>query len=268
MAGSATASVQSTTPPSALISVAGLVVGTDATITVRRSWAGQLAIVRAANAAPVTGASMPVVDWEAPIGVPVSYQLTVRNTSGAVTSQMATGAVTLTSTRPWISDPLAPRLSAQIGLLGDALGELGYVRAGDVLQPLGSRFPVAIAGTRMAAGGVALNIRCTTLADRDAVLGVLMSADPVCLRVPGDDPRYSMLPPLAYVTSDTVSQQPLNVAQGGTETRIVWTVQLVRAPASTIAAPVRTCADVLAEAATCGDLAAKYATCYSLLMGT
>ena len=251
--------------PSALLTVSGLTVGTDATLTVQRAWAGKLADVRSATDVPVTGDTVLATDWECPF-VPASYQVTVRKADGSVSGQASSAAVSLDVSSPWISDPLSPGVACAITLQGDALAQLDYVRAGETGQPLGAVLPVAVVGTRMAAGNVPLDVVCYTIGAATQVRTVLTTADPVCLRTPDED-KYSMLDRLVYVSAPTVSEMPINLQFGGQATRFAWSAQIVRPPTTPIAAAVRTYPDLLDEAATYGDLAALYDDYNALLLG-
>jgi hypothetical protein len=192
--------------------------------------------------------------------------VTVRKADGSVSGQASSGAVSLDVSSPWISDPLSPAVACAVTLQGDALAQLDYVRAGEIGQPLGAVEPVAVVGTRMAAGNVPLDIICYTIGATVQARTVLTTADPVCLRTPDED-QYSMLERLIYVSAPTVSEMPINLQFGGQATRISWTAQIVRAPSTPIAAPTRTYADLLTEAATYADLAALYADYNALLLG-
>lgn len=219
-----------------------------AKVTVHRLVAGTQDVVRDANQAPTSGSTTrPYVDWEVPLGEPVTYVAYAYAAGGASLGSAQSTSVTITSTETWMSDPLAPALTRAVTLIAESVQTVTHDTPGDIQNVLESGLAVAVMGTTQDASSVPLRIS-TTLAGRDPVLDILYSANPFLLRCP---PEAGFdLPPLAYLAHTSVSTE--RIAED--KVNIVMDVQAVAAPTSPVVLAARTYGDLKAEASSYGDV--------------
>lgn len=242
------------------VTVTGLSAVVESTITVWRSVAGEpRAAVRGLRGAVVVDATY-VVDYEAPLGRPVTYTLEV--TSGPTTPTTLEATVSVASTDAWLQDPLDP--STAVALATDqvdggvwfharALSRIGYASTAELVQVLGAEYPVALGGRPGAPTGVPFDVFTDSAEQCNRVRTLIGSAFPLLLRtVPAISPP---LRSLAYMRADAV-EQPVTSLMGGTLTVWELTGDLVQPPSIRILVPTWTYAQVAAMWATYADAAA------------
>ena len=125
------------------------------TVTIRRTHpSGRVWTVRQWNATPTGGAtSMQGTDFEAPLGVPVTYQATVANATetspGSATTTVTLG--TPNTDVAWLKDPRSPALNVRV--LVDRLDSQTFDGRVGVMEVIGRPTPVTIGDVREAATG-------------------------------------------------------------------------------------------------------------------
>lgn len=222
--------------PNVLLDLIGL---SGTRLSVWRSAAGRRVPVRGFKRREVVGDSYTLVDYEAPFGIPISYDIECRNDAGVLLDTIALPvSVSLDVTVPWIQDALSPSVSMAVTLGGDSLTNRSLRRDGGLVPVNGATEPIGQGGVRRVGAGIPLSFRCSGEAEEDAIVAVLNSADPLVLRTP---PGYRNMPRLAYVTT---GEWNVNVPpQGGgidAHSLITGTVDLVAAPSASVIVPVRT----------------------------
>lgn len=214
--------------------------GTVVTTTVERIAEGTRSVVRGALRELSPGGFF-VVDYEAPIGVPLQYQATGYNSAGVpVVMTPESQTVTLTAAAPlnvWIHDPLSPLTAINLTLEAASGKSLTYAMDSAVLAPMGSSYPVAVSGTRRIASSVTVSVATYTNDQADDLRSVLLSAAVLVVR-PADNNR---LPLLSYLSAAQVVEGPI---MGGVR-RWEITGDTVRPPSADIAVPVHTWEEVL-----------------------
>lgn len=243
------------------VTVEGLDTVAESVITVWRSVAGEgRAAVRGLRAATVVDATY-VVDFEAPLGRPVTYTLEV--TAGADVPTILEATVTVASDTAWLQDPLDPSTAVALAVEDDgvtgvwfhanALSRLGYASPAQLAQVLGATLPTALGGRPMAAQGVPFDVWADTIEACNRVRILIGAAFPLLLRtVPAISPP---LPVLAYLRADAV-EQPITSLMGGTATLWSLTGDLVQAPSLNLLVPTWTYEQVAALWETYADAAA------------
>ncbi|SOD72717.1 hypothetical protein SAMN05892883_2067 [Jatrophihabitans sp. GAS493] len=237
--------------------------GDAVTITVYRSWSGRKAAVRDANGAPVSGDFL-VIDYEAPLGVPVSYSCVTTDVSGIPSSESALSTPsTLSVVQAWVQDPLDPSSAMPIGMNKqqagiwfqvDSFSQLSYGLSSSVSEVIGSGLPLGIAGTRQQASAVPLQVKTRTPGLADQFRDLLAQAYPLCLRTPV---KLPVLDGLTYLDIPVITEAPVITPPSSTFT---MTVQAIQGPGLDVVVPVRTWDDVATEGATWNDIAALYST--------
>lgn len=205
------------------ITVDGLDGVGPSTVTVWRSTTGgKRRKVRGWDARIVFGSDF-TLDYEAPLGRPVTYDLQV--ISGAVIPADQTATVTLDVTTGYIQDPLLPLGSVAVSgdrdslfFKGTAFQALEYAVASSEVAVLGSDEPVALTGQRLAASGISMDM-VTKAAEQGAALRAVLRSPLVLVR---PLPNWGPLPDLIY-TVPSVVEQPIDVSWGGSNTQ--WTLR-------------------------------------------
>lgn len=205
------------------ITVDGLDGVGPSTVTVWRSTVGgKRRKVRGWDARIVFGSDF-TLDYEAPLGRPVTYDLQV--ISGAVIPADQTATVTLDVTDGYIQDPLMPLGAVAVSgdrdslfFTGTAFQALEYAVASSEVSVLGSDEPVALTGQRLAASGISFDM-ITKAAEQAAALRATLRSPLVLVR---PLPNWGPLPDLIY-TVPSVVEEPLDVSWGGSFTR--WTLR-------------------------------------------
>jgi hypothetical protein len=252
------------TPPTVRLDVSAILAGA-VTTTISRSAAGLTpAAVRGAMKVPVQGTITGVVDYEAPFGVSTVYTVTAYDSNGASlgTAQVST---LLDVDVMWISDPLAPVVSAPVrGVKSpESFGTLTYALTTAVTPTEGQELPVGLSGVRQAASSVPLTIICETQAEAGPIREVLRYAAPFLLRTPI---RWQVpLPALAYCLAAQITETLFGGLYG--RTHLSTSFDLVQAPGQTQAILPRTYATLLTEASTYGDLTTQHSTYLGVLLG-
>lgn len=196
------------------------------TVRVWREWGGQRAVVRGADSLVVLGSDV-IEDWEAPLGVPVTYRVEVL--AGPDLTGTVAATVTLESASGWLSDPLDPTMGVPVScghdsdgktvLTAQALSQWAWPDLGGVMHVMGDRIPV---GYGPGAGGptdVPLNVFTDTAEDTTRLANLLdSSAAQFCLRAL---PHWWPLPPLGYWRISR-ALMPVNAFVGGT----IWEWEL------------------------------------------
>lgn len=262
--------------PAVSVTVTGLSAVGVSTVTVWRTYGGlPREAVRGAHRWVGT-AGFQVWDYEAPIGVPATYDLDV---TGPTIPDTLTATITLVSDKAWLSDPLNPRLCVPVtcgvnhlstpgfdpnaypGLTAATLAEVHRKCDTGSVAVLGSRRPVALAGQRMAESDLPVEI--TT--DDDSYAGLLTvlleEAHPVLLRsLPC---MQHLVRGSAHLSIPDVTLRPTTYDLGGWR-RWSFTADVVRGPGIALLAPLWTYADVATSYATYAALAATGRTYLAL----
>lgn len=219
-------------------------------VTVWRTVEGRRSVVRGWRDRVVEAADYGT-DFEVALGRPTRY--TVEFGDGTVID----GGITVDSPTGWVQDPLVPASALPVSgtrtadgspyVTASAFTELAYRSRVDLLEVLGADAPVAIMGQRMTAAGVDFSMM-TTAFDQTAQLRDLLVSTPLLLV--RTHPDWGDLPALCYLAADTITEQRLTVALGGSLTRRAmglpehtqWDAQgtTVRPPALNLIAPVVT----------------------------
>lgn len=232
--------------PRVEITVTGLDAVGPSRVTVWRSTVGgKRRAVRGWKNRLVFGSDIEI-DYEAPLGREIRYDLQV--ISGAVTPLRVSATCTLDATEGLIQDPLVPSsnvpLSAFSGsglpvptLAPTAFRKLTYDMGSSQERVLGSDTPVGFAGQRMVASGVDFSTLTDSAEQGTALRNLLMTAYPVLVR---PLPEWGDLPDLLYLDVAQPSEEPLNAHMGGTLTRWTLTGDQVTPPSLSIVVPIWT----------------------------
>lgn len=227
--------------PRVAITVDGLDDAAESLITVWRSVAGeQRRPVRGLRSVNVVDATF-VVDYEAPLGRPVTYTLEV--TSGAVVPEDLEATVTLDVADAWLQDPLDPSTAVALAMEQDsgglwfhanALARLGYGSAGELVQVLGSTLPTSLGARPTAPSGVPFDVWADSVEACNRVRLLIESSAHLLLR---SVPRISPpLPSLAYVKAAAV-EVPVTSLIGGTLSMWQLTGDFVQPPSLNLLVP-------------------------------
>lgn len=139
----------SPTPPRVEIVATGMP-ATTTTVTVTRSTDTDTWPVRG-GAEALAGTGLMVVDWETPTGVPVTYQITARDSTGATVDTATATATTIPDAGPgwmWLSDPLDETSPILVHTHTGTDAHRAGGRDTTSAHPLGSRWPVPSIGPR------------------------------------------------------------------------------------------------------------------------
>jgi hypothetical protein len=240
--------------PRITITVTGLTAGSDNTVNLWRTADGERAAVRGTRGLTVNG-STAVTDYEAPLGRTVAYDLEV--TAGPDTGT-ATTTATATLTPPvdaggkptwWIQDPLVPGSAIPLAVTrGDssmpyltaaAVKALEYDSSVSIIPVLGSAYPVAIGGQRLAAANVDFSMFTNTAQATTDLRDLLAQAATILVRPPNTG-REAGVPGLFYAAVPKAVEQPVTIAFGGSLTKWQLTGAGVAAPTASILVPIWT----------------------------
>jgi hypothetical protein len=152
-----------------------------------RGWSGDL------SSQPITGDVAVATDYEAPLGVPVQWRVTVKNPSGFGSLSFVSDPVTLDAeiTDVWLKDPGLPQRNVKLTVATPMPTWSRPARQG-MNQVRGASLPIVISDVR---GGKAgdLTVVTETDADRDSLWWVLDSGGPLLLQWPpgwGEEDMY------------------------------------------------------------------------------
>lgn len=213
------------------ITVTGLSSAGPSRVTLWRSTAGgQRRTVRGWKRRQVYGSDY-AIDYEAPLGRPVRYDLVVD--VGAVVPATVTGTITLDAQTGFIQDPLLPLSAVSISghrgeattVVAPALRALTYAVETQTVAILGAREPVALTGTRLAASGIDFSMVTRAAEEGTALRGLLVAGLVLVRPLPG----WGDLPDLIY-TVPQVKEQQMDTSTGGAWIRWSLTGDQVRPP--------------------------------------
>lgn len=211
----------------------------------------------------VTSDLLVVEDHEAPLNVPIAYQVEIYNSSGGIASTRSSDAVTLTladANECWLKDPSNPQRNLRVVVAKAPDWQRPVEQSSFVVR--GRRNKVVLSGVRQGLEG---DLQIWTRSDEERrALHLLLDSGNTLLwqAAPGmgvDD---------MYVTVAQITEGRV----GGTamEPWRAWTLPLTESDmpmtAGVNGAAGRTWQDVVTEFATCADLLPVYATCEDLLL--
>lgn len=261
----------STAPPTPHVDVVVTAIPAGAaTITVTSTASGERTIVRGGSAQKLGGAtSFAITDYAAPFGVPITYTATTYSAAGAVTSSEQVTTAPIDINVGWISDPLAPGVSAAVPWFDDASFGFTYARGGGAVPIAGTSLPVAVTDIRQAASDIPLGLIALESLQAFALRTVLLSADPFLLRLP---PAWGLpLPGAVYLTADGIGEAVIPKSLAGQPvvdvTLFSMTASRVAPQVANVIVPPRTYQTVLNEAGTYSNLLALRPTYLNVLTG-
>lgn len=177
--------------PNVTVSFTSLPTSASATtITVWRVADGITEQVRNANGTVITGqTTFVVVDYEAPIGIPVVYYASM-TIAGVAQGNGPTATTTINDSRFWISDPLNPANSLAIQTGGYGVATLGLHTFETVQRSykynrsmvIGQQRPVMQFYGQKGIEGAQFEVY--TYGDTDNSMDNLLSVSPILIRVP------------------------------------------------------------------------------------
>ena len=217
------------------VTITGLGTASASVVSVWRVADGERNPVRGARRTSMTDSSY-VVDFDAPLGRPVSYEVEViSGPSGA--SRVTSSAVTVNALTGWLMDPLVPQ--SAVPVVGDAtdetylrsqaLSELAYQADVQVFNIMGSSKPLALFGQRMAERGLDTSLS-TRSAEQNARLENLLKSSAQLLFRPLPGWGTRTLPGSLFLANATATQLPVDVSWGGDLTRWDLKSDVVAAP--------------------------------------
>jgi hypothetical protein len=230
------------------LTVTGLGVGASL-VSVWRTADGERNPVRGARRVMMNDASY-LVDWDAPLGRPVSYEVEV--ISGPLgASRTYSDAVTVAADTGWLMDPLIPQSAVPVvGGKGDdiylrssALSQLEYQADVSVFQIMGSDKPLALFGQRMAEHGLDTSMS-TRSAEQNARLEKLLKSTAQLLVRPLPGWGTRTLPGSIFLSNATATQVPVDVSWGGELTWWDLKSDVVQAPTIRVLTATFTYGDV------------------------
>jgi len=216
------------------LTLTGLGVG-DSLVSVWRTADGEREPVRGGRRVTLTDAAF-LVDWDAPLGRPVSYEVEVI-TGPAGASRTTSDPVTVDSDSAWVMDPLVPQSAVAIGrrmvpgagatFAVSALAKLEYVSETQVFKILGSDKPLALFGQRMAAAGVDFSLITESAEQTSRLRKLLASTAQVLVRVPAS--WTDAIPGSCFTMIASASEAPFG---SGDDRLSVWSLtgDTVQAP--------------------------------------
>lgn len=191
-----------------------------------------------------------VVDYDAPLGRPISYEVEViSGPSGA--SRVAATDVTLESETGWIMDPLMPQTAVPVvGGEGDeaylrpaALAALEYAAKVQMYEIMGSSKPMALFGQRMAESNLDTSLGTASAVQNARLKKLLRSTAQLLFRPLPSWGKYEMSGTL-FLANAKATQIPVNTSWGGESTW--WDIQsdVVEAPVIKVLTSTFTYGDV------------------------
>lgn len=227
--------------PRAEITITGIT-GTNVTLT--RNYGTETSEVRGALKRETTGTSF-IIDYEAPLGTPVTYEATGLDANGNITDTATKSAPVTVAPQlydgemAWMQDPLDPTTAMRVILEGQAGTSLGYSRSVEYNRPLQSTL-MGMAGRMGEAENVPWSV-FTRYGDETAkFLDLVRTAYPLVIRTIAPIP----LPPLVYASVDSVKRIQIDLYQAGWE---MWAMEFttVRASSAAIVKPFYTYGSVI-----------------------
>lgn len=229
---------------------------TDNVVNLWRTADGVRQAVRGARRWTVNGSNF-VVDYEAPLGRTVQYDLEVvsgLNNGAAAPSQ----TTSITSATWWIQDPRVPGTATPINvgkqdsskpyLTAASVSSLEYAAGVNIIPIVGNPAPVALIGQRGIAGQVDFSMFTNMASQTTQLRNLLQSSTLLLVRTNGT--RNNGVPGLAYYAAAKPVEEPVTVRFGGTLTKWQLKGDLVSAPTMNVLVPVWTYGNVAALWAT------------------
>jgi len=231
------------------VTITGLGIGASV-VSVWRTADGERSPVRGARRLPMSDASY-VVDFDAPLGRPVSYEVeVVSGPSGP--SRVTSSSVTVDSVTGWLMDPLIPQTAVQVSrrmvpggeivFSASAMAKLDYVADSQVFKILGSDKPMALFGQRMAAAGVDFSLITNAAEQNTRLAALLKSTAQLLVRVPAS--WTTAIPGTCFTAIGSVSEAPVEAAAGGVLSAWSLTGDTVAAPTIKVLTATFTYGDV------------------------
>lgn len=241
-------------------------------VTVWRNWGGQRRVLRDARAVTTSG-DFVVIDYEVPFGSPVTYTCQTVD-SGGTPSQLSptSSPVTATVDDVWFQDPLDPSSAMAVALSsgGSDVGPVAqsasfrtvdYTRTSTITPVPGGSAPFGFGDVSQDASSVPFDLRVYDSAAASALVSLLRSAWPLCVRT---DTSVPTLPGLAYLTLD---QMQVTYRAGDDATLVSASGTSVMPPGAATAVNLRTIDSLGDEASTIDGLGAIYDTIFDLERG-
>lgn len=240
--------------PWAGITIGGLRPGVHE-VTLWRSAAGERVAVRGARGRVVVDSDF-LVDYEAPLGRPVTYELQVRSGPDAG-ARVDTAEVVVPSASGIIHDPLEPTNfvpvwagrapTGQPVFASGAFAALARTADVEVMQVIGSAKPVAIGGQRRQPAEVNLSVLVEAEAQNNTLRELVDGSAVLVIRgLPGW--LGEAWPAVAFVAVPEVVEEPLaahlGTGFGSHMTRWEMTGQVVRESAASVLVALFTYDDV------------------------
>lgn len=225
--------------PRVTVTVDGFSAG-DHVVSVWRTADGERNPVRGARTITVVD-SFFVEDFEAPFNRDITYELEILSGPDAGTPTLFTDVV-LPSDRGYIQDPMNPASAVPVhGVKGpngeayfraDTFASMAYTAGVSLFPVMGSNKPVSIGGMRRAAANIP--IAMSTRAEAENVRLRDLVKDAVHLVIRPLPEWGSYVPGTATYAAETVEEQPVDVAWGGSLTRWVTDGTIVRSSSARV----------------------------------
>ena len=202
------------------ITITGLNKSLATVINIWRSVDGEAQmVVRGARNLSIVDATY-VVDYEAPLGRPVTYTLEI--VSGLTIPPTLIATAQIDSDSVWLQDPLDPSTAVSVTwsfispytdivFASSALADIGYEDPGQLVRVLGDKYPTLLGGNRLAGSGIPMDLMTRTIVAANQLRILLNAASPLLMRtIPAISPP---LPALAYVYAQ-VNERRVSFAAG------------------------------------------------------
>lgn len=204
-----------------------------ATVTITRTGpSGVAAAVRGWSATPVTPGSVIARDFEAPIGVPLTYTAVARNAAGTVL-ETVTATVTVPSggcSDTWLND--LARVANTMQVVIESLPELAYPVPTSVHEIITRRAPI-VSSDIAHTPELELSVLTASLDERDQARAILGNGVPVLLRTPPEDGIGNL-----YLSVTAFREQRIVTSGTVPDRRFVVSARQVQRPDPALYAPV------------------------------
>jgi hypothetical protein len=255
--------------PRVRVTVTGLTVG-DHVVSVWRTADGERAPVRGARNITVVD-SFFAEDFEAPFNRALTYELEIISGPDAGTPTLFFDTE-LMSERGFIQDPFNPATAVPVHGVKAPNGEayfrsntfasMAYTAGASLFPIMGAARPVSIGGTRQAAANIPISMSTRAEAENVRLRDLVRSAVHLVIRPLPEWGDY--VPGTATYLAETVEEQPVDVAWGGSLSRWETSGTIVRPSSARIVIALWTYQDV-AEIFATYDQKQSAATGYSYL---
>lgn len=258
-----------TAPPIADLFLSSLPADT-AVVAVWRMWADRESRVRGDDKTVVVGTETRLVDYDIPVGQPVSYRAQCFAGDGSELDPLApTTPVTIDLddvSTCWLSDPLAPALARLVVI--DGATDTSRTYSADVVYAavMGYNDPTAISGIRASAADWTFTLKSYSHEESTAIEALVMGGGTLLIRAYPSVIRHAT--GLIYLSAPTVTELPRwDIAYQEGRADWVLTGRQTRPPGLNIVMPLREYQDVLDENVDYADIVAKYPDYLALLRG-